>query len=839
MSTLDDLADLMEREPLPDVTAGGGPPAEGTANSPDEAVEEQHQEVATEHTREDPMPRHNQLPSQDHLRQLAKSGAQQFGPKSTAYDYDRLFVEYKQYAEGIHGSPTVTVARVFEFLTFQAHRPLRNEPLNLPLNVEGEQFQPQPKRRRTKYVFSTVDFHAVMEPLKSRSPSDTELPTANRLNTLDKHWAAILANAPDNLKAKLRDHQGIRDLRKYVVARKKTADSLSFKEKTNPQIEKFEYYEMAKKAERYFWDKRTGTTIAWFCASLRNRYHLLTTIQTLVRHESVLKCKLSDFQFVRYKARDEIDDYCLLFRNINVAKNLKSDADSGQRDVIQAKSLRHKDPEMCEQGALALYLYARSLTFDEDFDLLCNDNWFLIHTSVAMSRLHASQKDPRMTPMSSKPYYDSLNAAFLHHLYKPSHICHFGRAVGPVLLEFEEVLPQYIKELGNWELGVFERHYSSKMAWEAMRVAAGFRKEKGHYYVPRAHVKPSAALKQKVFPNVGRARLFFELQPTEKQVEMKTAKQFLSCMDYLAEVLLQDACCFLTTDRCAHPIYATDLFHCEEFRAFFVQFQQEYAALTLPESDPTFDRLKQCAPDIGLHLHAVHSHCVNQSTTTNELRTMTTELRHEMRQGFRDVSSQLRGYHSQWQAALEAAYVSLRTNDQLVPQQMEQTTQDTSPPRSPTPTRAGNYTHPPPPTMQQQNNANERATEGASARYPPIPERYISLQTMYDDWHGLPPSAFVPCGGIKQIDADKTFRKSLSQSSKKVLQRLSYINRFISYVMTEQQRSLAAVFEEIRVAFTNTKKQDTTLSGTADVLRKQLQWTGSKRNTQGTTRLSV
>ena len=68
-------------------------------------------------------PSRRNLPSAVQLTKLAASGARQFGPKSTAYDYDRIHEEFKDYATTMHGSDGITPDRVMEFLTFQAHRP--------------------------------------------------------------------------------------------------------------------------------------------------------------------------------------------------------------------------------------------------------------------------------------------------------------------------------------------------------------------------------------------------------------------------------------------------------------------------------------------------------------------------------------------------------------------------------------------------------------------------------------------------------------------------------------------------------------------------------------------
>ena len=122
--------------------------------------------------------------------------------------------------------------------------------------------------------------------------------------------------------------------------------------------------------------------------------------------------------------------------------------------------------------------------------------------------------------------------------------------MGTAILELEEVSPHFIKLLGLWDQSVFERVYACKIPFEALRVAAGFKKEKGSYYIPRAHLKPPQALIDKVFPNLTRAKKKLDAMP---DCDLKRyATRFCKTMDYFATVLIQDSCYFMTHGRANH-----------------------------------------------------------------------------------------------------------------------------------------------------------------------------------------------------------------------------------------------------------------------------------------------
>ena len=468
---------------------------------------------------------------------------------------------------------------------------------------------------------------------------------------------------------------------------------------------------------------------------------------------------------------------------------------------------------------------------DEDFDLSSNDAWFNLRTSVSFNSTANSDPTPRHKTQGSSTYYDEMKKAFKAIMENPSHVRHFGRCAGPAFLELEEVNPEYIKELGNWLHGVFELHYSSKIGWEALRVAAGFPKEKGLYYVPRSHIKPPDSLKPQVFPNVQRAKAAFFALPPEQQLQHTTACNFLSVMDHLAEVFLQDACC-LMLERFDHNLFLHEFFLQEQFLQYRQRFNQEYTRLTHPSNDPTVDKVKKAAPLIGHHIGSLH---VQQMYHNH--------LLHGMRNDLLGILSD----HNQF-VIERFDYIAHQLNhvnyvgDAIVHAHQNSPFRPTRPPpvtpespnatASPYPEDATTTTSPALPTIRSPPRIEHRPGPGMDPippqTFPPFPSRFSSLEEMYNDWHGLESTLFANVGGIKSLSVMKEYRKEQSEATKKALRRLAFFARFVEHEM-ENGSTLTSIFSEIKEAFKTTSKTEITLSGTETVLRKLFHWNGKTR----------
>ena len=58
---------------------------------------------------------------------------------------------------------------------------------------------------------------------------------------------------------------------------------------------------------------------------------------------------------------------------------------------------------------------------------------------------------------------------------------HFGRNTGPAIMDVEEVCGLDQRNMGNWAADVFQKNYSKRLPLGALRVLAGYSKERGYY----------------------------------------------------------------------------------------------------------------------------------------------------------------------------------------------------------------------------------------------------------------------------------------------------------------------------------------------------------------------
>ena len=109
--------------------------------------------------------------------------------------------------------------------------------------------------------------------------------------------------------------------------------------------------------------------------------------------------------------------------------------------------MRHKDVRECAICAFAFYLlfrFAVSGEMDDGNrpDFTKNEQWFDIKILSDGSRDNCKV-------MNARSYTDPLRKIFQLLGIITSHYGHFGRVVGPVKLEFEEVAAELIRILGE------------------------------------------------------------------------------------------------------------------------------------------------------------------------------------------------------------------------------------------------------------------------------------------------------------------------------------------------------------------------------------------------------
>ena len=185
--------------------------------------------------------------------------------------------------------------------------------------------------------------------------------------------------------------------------------------------------------------------------SLRNRYAFLSNFTSILRNESQHIAELSDCRCFTIQRRDE-DPMLIRMMKVATGKTVKKDGPSQF-----GRAMRHKDVFKCSLGAEALYLLYRFETkqefcwTDEDGELqylnvLDNRVWFDIKL---LTEYDSVVPDANKTSISDNTFRNALTAVFKKLGIHASHTCHFGRATGPLHLEFVELPQEMIRLLGK------------------------------------------------------------------------------------------------------------------------------------------------------------------------------------------------------------------------------------------------------------------------------------------------------------------------------------------------------------------------------------------------------
>ena len=355
---------------------------------------------------------------------------------------------------------------------------------------------------------------------------------------------------------------------------------------------------MIHKLETIFWERHSASQDPKLIAvALRDRWCYNDSFQCIVRAESLWKEELSDMVHYKNSVRGEPDAYEVMVRVLWDGKtNQKNTSKS-----FLAQCFRHIEAKQCAIGSKAMYLFARFVVTEEEFDFTNND-WFEVKTAVALADRSNKKVNCYRKKMGPKTYEKVIKRAQKESGIITGKNLHVGRKIGVIIPQLDGTPYDETMILGNWakiEGTVFHTHYNARIPFSAMRSCAGAGKDVGRYYIPRSHFKASKELQSMVWPNIERAKEhLFSHRHNEKYV---TAHRFIKTMDYLREVLLQDAAFFISQcpDRANHTLIQYPLFHSAAFQKYMDEFAVEYPRKVLPENDPTLKHVQLVVPQIG------------------------------------------------------------------------------------------------------------------------------------------------------------------------------------------------------------------------------------------------
>jgi len=755
-------------------------------------------------------------PSLEQHRAHVEEQAGHFGAGSTKRQHARKMEECREFATAVFRDDAITVDRVLKFLQFQAHRELRTQteekdkdPLENVVTRKRKRQKKSDATRTPKYKFNIDDYKKVMDHIQNdvlgQEPENWI--SWNRQQSIEKYLSALKAASSDEMRIALTANQAIKKLVDNVNRRTKMAKVDNDSTALFRITEKFRYPKLYRSSEGWLWDEyKTGSNWKYLARSFRDRYTLLMSVQTCTRHEATLSCMLQSFDVFEHHLPGELEPYSILLRNIYKGKTNQNDSAT----VLQAKSIRHKDVTFCEQGALAIYLFCRFKIHNEEFDL-SNNSWRKVRTTVAVNNSKKQFEASRFKCMGEGTYYEKLSLVFQQFGHHVSHVVHFGRSCSPVLLEFAEVLVQLIEQLGGWNMNVYNKSYSLNLPWPALRAAAGFCKEKGQYRIPRGRLPVDEELKRKVFPDVEKARQLFRSLSKEDQFRLPIAEKFLSVMDCLAGVFVQDICAMRFHGRNVHQLYNDSFFHDELFLDYERRFRGVCTFHIDPRNDPTLDPLKVSVPIIAQHLGDTRAFA-NQGFLSIGVQLDALQQQNNKTMSHLQVNNQaslhiVNVIGSALQAGFRAHVSSPLVNNGVAPETNETTQQE----------EAANPV--------AQGNTTQGSEETGGNGFPEFDRLSCdSTEQIHDDWFGTNGSPCMTHGGLKSLCDNKLWRKSLGDSAKKrendkkMLQKIKRIGEYMESVHGDGS-GRQEIIEKIRVAMKESPKSTETLTGIDKVLK--------------------
>jgi hypothetical protein len=525
------------------------------------------------------LPSHDMIGAQtNHILRLQK----ELAPTNTQKAYNPKKEEFRAFCDAIYSTDDfpylVTEPKLFQFAYYHCFR--------TPKGRGGRQSKRgssgQPKFDLEEYREVTTRFHSLIPTAQVSEPSFTRTEEQRKaqgmevlgFESVNQHVCAVIelwreqyAEGSNRFTREQIRSPRVNALLEIARKRKPIVDKAMYKEKLQHKMSPYRALDDSARIEQFLWEKdnkKRGKAMA----SLRDRYTFLHTLSGLIRAESMWKGELSDCSDFMYHQRKEPHAY-----HIGIMQILRGKRNQANR--IFGRMMRHRKADFCALGAFALYLAWRfELTKEpERFDFTSNDRWYDIKLLVD----HKVTWETNTTPMTEKQYGNAIKNACKTLGIPANHFAHWGRAEGNALLEMEEVDKDHIDLLGYWNMDVHDTAYSKQMPLPAMRVAAGFDKERGSYYIPRSQYLAPTELANQVFPWIEDAER--KLVDSEGPDDLKTtARGFLDMLKNCRQVLLQDAAILMDAGR-KHIVFdQLPVFRTPEFAAFktrIVSYVQE------------------------------------------------------------------------------------------------------------------------------------------------------------------------------------------------------------------------------------------------------------------------
>ena len=195
--------------------------------------------------------------------------------------------------------------------------------------------------------------------------------------------------------------------------------------------------------------------------------------------------------------------------------------------------------------------------------------------------------------MTTGVYTRKINGAFKYLCIHCNKVHHFGRDVGPALMDMQEVITDEIKNMGNWANDVFSNVYSCKLPLTAMRALAGYDPRRGYYKNPRTRFKGGGRYDQLA------AQLFPWVEEEMAKLpsgECPTARSFLQLLKNLRWVILQDCAVMIGVHKRTHYLFKhmRHVFQSDSFKSYTAELLDHLSS----NVDPNDEKVERLLPGV-------------------------------------------------------------------------------------------------------------------------------------------------------------------------------------------------------------------------------------------------
>jgi len=335
--------------------------------------------------------------------------------------------------------------------------------------------------------------------------------------------------------------------------------------------------------------------------NFRTRLDLLFGHYYLLRGENRRKMELADLSLLDYPSAEGPTPCGCLVSLLQDGKMNKT----AKKEFMG--SLRHKNPLLCTQGALAqLFFWRWHVAGEPPPSFRHRQDWYRIKVLVGKNREEELSYSTQL-----QETWRVFGAVGLSTAKKT----HLPRRAGAQDAETYGTSLAQISQASRWNQSVLCQAYLTHLPRQFMRIVAGFSGSPGDYFLARAVQEPPAALQSQLWPWIEEWELRFEARARRCQWAQGglddddlAGDGFLKLMRRLRIVLLQDLA-VLQPQFPSLPFFSYAPFHGNEWEAFARAVQ----AGTTDTVEPPSLLLQRALPELYSLIESTRSTILHSS----------------------------------------------------------------------------------------------------------------------------------------------------------------------------------------------------------------------------------